>query len=601
MKKATDKKNRNRSRQAASRAIRSPVAQPAIVRWRYYLVCVFLVSLASVLVWKVASVQVMPRQDRGFEFLQRYGESQFVRSEEISANRGVIMDRNGEPLAVSTTVISICANPKVLLENKQRWADLASALKISPKRLADKINTYANKEFMYLSRHLAPEQANRILAGEIPGVFPRREYQRFYPAGEVAAHLVGVTNTDDVGQEGLELSYNEWLRGIPGSRQVMKDLKGRTIENLRLERAAQPGRDLVLSMDLRLQYLAYRALKKAVNRHKAVSGSVVILDSRTGEVLAMVNQPSYNPNNRARISTAAMKNRAVTDQFEPGSTMKPLTVTAALESGKYSPSTQIDTAPGYLRIPGKTVLDPVNYGVLDVTHVIAESSQVGITKIALDLKPDRVRDVFHRLGLGQSAGIGLPGESSGSLPNHQKWHPVERATLAYGYGVTVTTLQLAHAYTVFANEGMLMPLSVLKQDRDKVRETGEQVIDPRHAHQVMGMLAEVMEPGGTGVRARLESYSAGGKTGTARKASQGGYLEEAKFSVFTGVAPVENPRIVVAIMINEPRDGLYGGGEVAAPVFSEVAESALRILQVPPDRLDSKQFTSRKKTGEPLS
>jgi len=300
-----------KAKQATSRAVRTPVYQPAIVRWRYFVICFFLLCLAVTLVWKVASVQVLPSQDRGFEFLQRYGKSQFIRSEEISANRGVITDRNGEPLAVSTTVISICGNPKVLLDNKEHWGQLAKALGIQPDKLADKIGVYANKDFMYLQRALPPEMANRILALEVPGVFPRREYQRFYPAGEVAAHIVGVTNVDDVGQEGIELSYEQWLHGVPGSKQVMKDLKGRVIEDLRLTKAAQPGKDLALSIDLRLQYLAYRELKAAVARHNAVSGSLVILDSKTSEVLAMVNQPSYNPNNRSQVSASAMKNRAV--------------------------------------------------------------------------------------------------------------------------------------------------------------------------------------------------------------------------------------------------------------------------------------------------
>jgi len=348
-----------------------------------------------------------------------------------------------------------------------------------------------------------------------------------------------------------------------------------------------------------LQYLAYRELKAAVARHNAVSGSLVILDSKTGEVLAMVNQPSYNPNNRSQVSASAMKNRAVTDQFEPGSTMKPITVSAALESGKYFPNTKIDTAPGRFRIQGKTVFDPVNYGVLDVTHVIAESSQVGITKIAMDLDPNDVRTMFQRFGLGDSTGSGLPGESTGSLPNHQKWHPVERATLAYGYGLTVTTLQLAQAYTVFANNGVQKPVSILKRDEKYADEVfSQQVVDKRYAKQVLSMLEEVIAPGGTGTRARLDSYTAGGKTGTAHKAQGGGYQDEAKFSVFAGVAPINNPRIVIAIMVNEPRMGLYGGGEVAAPIFSDVAEDALRILQTPPDKLTEKEFTWKQEQGK---
>ncbi|MGH1469764.1 MAG: peptidoglycan D,D-transpeptidase FtsI family protein [Cellvibrionaceae bacterium] len=591
----TSKSRERKKVQATSRAARSPSYQPAIIRWRYFSICGFLVCLAVLLVWKVASIQVLPSQDRGFEFLQKYGQSQFIRGEEINANRGVITDRNGEPLAVSTEVVSICGNPKVLLENKQAWQVLASAIDVPAKELADKIGVYANKEFMYLKRRLPPAQAKEILALEIPGIFSRTDYQRYYPAGEVTAHVVGLTSRDGNGVEGTELSYDEWLRGVPGLKQVVKDLKGRTIEDVRLVKAAVPGNDLALSIDLRLQYLAYRELKRAVASHKAVAGSVVIVDTYTGEILAMVNQPSYNPNNRQTVSPVAMKNRAVTDQFEPGSTMKPITVLAALESKKYFPHTKIDTSPGRIKIKGKTIFDPVNYGVIDVSKIVAKSSQVGITKIALELEPESVRDMFYRMGIGESTGSGFPGESTGSLPNHQKWHPVERATLAYGYGLTVTTLQLAHAYSVFANDGMKADISMLKVDERDSKTSRHaafpQAVDSLYANQVLSMMETVIEPGGTGTRARLDSFTAAGKTGTAHKASQGGYLDEAKFSVFAGVAPVKKPRIAVAIMIDEPRSGLYGGGEVAAPIFSTIAEGALRLLQTPPDKVSPQQLS----------
>ncbi len=604
-KKAKALKSRERKNvQATSRAARTPSYQPAIIRWRYFSVCGFLLCLTALLIWKVASIQVLPSQDRGFEFLQKYGQSQYVRGEEINANRGVITDRNGEPLAVSSEVVSICGNPKILLENKQAWQALASAIDQPAKELADKIGVYANKEFMYLKRRLPPAQAKEILDLKIPGIFSRTDYQRFYPAGEVTAHVVGLTGREGHGVEGTELSYDEWLRGVPGLKQVIKDLKGRTIEDVRLVKAAVPGNDLALSIDLRLQYLAYRELKRAVASHNAVAGSVVILDTHTGEILAMVNQPSYNPNNRQTVTPVAMKNRAVTDQFEPGSTMKPITVLAALESKKYFPHTKVDTSPGRVKIKGKTIFDPVNYGVIDLSKIVAKSSQVGITKVAMELEPKLVRDMFYRMGLGESTGSGFPGESTGSLPNHQKWQPVERATLAYGYGLTVTTLQLAHAYTVFANNGVRPNVSMLKVDeRDSKKSRSDlfpKVVDSRYANQVLAMMEAVIAPGGTGTRARLDSYTAAGKTGTAHKASQGGYLDEAKFSVFSGIAPVKNPRIAVAIMIDEPRSGLYGGGEVAAPIFSTIAEGALRLLQTPPDKFSPEQFSDQVAQRGPL-
>ncbi|MGI1678451.1 MAG: penicillin-binding protein 2 [Cellvibrionaceae bacterium] len=590
--------------QATSRAARTPSYQPAIIRWRYFSICGFLLCLTILLIWKVASIQVLPSQDRGFEFLQKYGQSQFIRGEEINANRGVITDRNGEPLAVSTEVISICGNPKVLLENKQAWQVLASAIDVPAKELADKIGVYANKEFMYLKRRLPPAQAQEILDLDIPGIFSRTDYQRYYPAGEVTAHVVGLTSREGNGVEGTELSYDEWLRGVPGLKQVVKDLKGRTIEDVRLVKAAVPGNDLALSIDLRLQYLAYRELKRAVASHNAVAGSVVILDTYTGEILALVNQPSYNPNNTKTVSPVSMKNRAVTDQFEPGSTMKPITVLAALESKKYFPHTKIDTSPGRVKIKGKTIFDPVNYGVIDISKIVAKSSQVGITKVAMELDPESVREMFYRMGLGESTGSGFPGESTGSLPNHQKWHPVERATLAYGYGLTVTTLQLAHAYSVFANDGIRSDVSMLKVDERDTKvsrnDSFPKVVDARYANQVLAMMEAVIAPGGTGTKARLDSFTAAGKTGTAHKASQGGYLDEAKFSVFAGVAPVTSPRIAVAIMIDEPRSGLYGGGEVAAPIFSSIAEGALRLLQTPPDKFSPQQLSDRVALRGPL-
>ncbi|MCW8196526.1 penicillin-binding protein 2 [Proteobacteria bacterium 005FR1] len=575
--------------------------QPAIVRWRYFLAGGCCAVLAIALIWHLASIQVLPSEERGYKFLQDQGQARSLRVETISANRGVITDRNGEPLAVSTPVISICANPQVLMESKDQWQAMASALDMPSKEFADLINRYATREFVYLRRHMPPAQARRILEKGFAGVFPREEYQRFYPAAEVAAHVVGFTNIDDVGQEGVELAFEEWLRGTPGAKRVMKDRRGRIIDDVHLINSAQPGKDLTLSIDLRLQYMAYRALKSAVTRHNALAGSAVILDVESGEVLAMVNQPAYNPNNRRSVSAAAVRNRAMTDLFEPGSTMKPLTVLAALESGRYGPHTQIDTRPGWIHVPGKTFNDPVNYGLTDVTGVITKSSNVGTTKIALDLDPNDVRTMFFRMGLGQSTGSGFPGESGGDLPDHSPWSAVERATFAFGHGLQVTTVQLAQTYNVIANAGVKKPVSLLKLGENQLANlSGDRVVNARVAGQVLTMMETVLEPGGTATQAKLQSYTAAGKTGTARKLLNGDYSTEAAFSVFAGIAPVSKPRIVVAIMIDEARNGLSGGGAVAAPVFADIAENALRILQVAPDKA-SAQLTASSGHQEPLT
>ena len=602
----TNKRKQKQTR-AAIKTKRSH-SETVILQWRFGLVlCVFL-GIAGLILWRIASLQVLPSQERGFEFLQRYGQSQFLRTEKIDAHRGVITDRNGEPLAVSTPVQSLWANPQILANQQQHWQALAKALQTSPKSLAEKIESYRNKEFMYLQRRMPPGEAQKVLNLSVPGVYARQEYQRFYPAGEVMAHLVGFTNIDDNGQEGLELAYDSWLQGTPGSKRIIKDLKGRVIEDVRLIDTAQPGKDLTLSIDLRLQYQAHAALQSAVLRHRAVSGSIVILDTVTGEVLAMVNQPTYNPNNREAFSAEEMRNRAMTDNFEPGSTMKSLTMLAALESGRYHPSTVINTTPGYLKIPGKAlpVQDYRNYGIIDLTTILVKSSQVGISKIALDLDPNDVRNMFHRLGIGETTGSGFPGETRGVLRDQKnRWHPTEVVSQAYGYGLAVSAVQLAEAYSVIANHGAKKPISLLKLE-NKQTVPAEQVVDKKIANQVLAMLEQVLGEGGTGSRARLDAYTAGGKTGTAHKVGSEGYIDEAKNSVFVGIAPIKQPRIAVAILINEARDGLSGGGELAAPVFKEVATAALRLLQVAPDKMISEltqvsqQQSSHQSPQQPL-
>jgi cell division protein FtsI (penicillin-binding protein 3) len=550
-------------------------------QWRFSLTVCMLAGLASLLVWRVLYLQVLDTE-RGYEFLQGQGNARTIRTEVIPAYRGLISDRNGEPLAVSTPVASLWINPKELVEAKDKWGDLAKALGVSKKRIQQKIEANKNKRFVYLRRHMSPEKAKAILEKGIPGLYSQREYKRFYPAAEVASQLIGFTDVDDRGQEGLELAFNDWLQGEAGNKKVLKDLYGHVIKDIEQGDVARAGNDLTLSIDLRLQYLAYKELKAALQRSNAKSGSVVVMDARTSEVLAMVNQPSFNANNRRSLRTPAIRNRAVTDVFEPGSTMKPLTIVAALESGRYYPGTKIDTSPGYIRVGKKTLLDSANYGVIDVTKIITKSSQVGISKLALDLDEQSIRNVFQRFGFGSSTGSGFPGESAGTLPNRSNWKPIERVNFAFGYGLSVTPLQLAQAYTVFANGGIFRPASLLKAEQFV---EGERIISEKIASQVVQMLKTVTEKGGTGTLAQVSSYSVAGKTGTIHKLGKNGYEDERYIAVFAGMAPASNPRLVTVVMIDEPSNGKYYGGEIAAPVFSNVVADALRLFDLPPDNL----------------
>ncbi|MBB3059402.1 peptidoglycan D,D-transpeptidase FtsI family protein [Microbulbifer rhizosphaerae] len=568
-------------------AVKKQQPQPGIARWRFALVAVLLCLLALALVLHLARLQVLPEEERGYRFLQDQGRARTIRSEEIAAYRGAIVDRNGELLAVSTPVQSLWANPELLREaGADELRRLAAALEMKPADLAKRLEKYRNKEFMYLRRHLSPEQAGRALSLDIAGVYSKKEYRRFYPAGEVVAQLLGFTNIDDRGQEGLELAYDQWLSGEPGRQQVVKDLKGRTVQDLATEREARPGRDLRLSIDMRLQYLAYRELKRTVAENEASSGLMVILDTRSGDVLAMASQPSFNPNNREGAAAAAMRNRALIDQFEPGSTIKPLTALAALESGRYQPHTPIDTSPGYIRLPGKTLVDPVNYGQLDLTGVITKSSQVGITKVAMDLEPNVLRELFYRLGLGEAVGSGFPGEVAGILPSRSQWHPIERANFAFGYGMTVNAVQLAHAYSVVANAGLKRPVSLVLSGGGK-NEEAERVVEAPLARQVTAMLETVIGPRGTGKHAAVEGYRVAGKTGTVHKVGSQGYVDNRYRSVFAGFIPADRPRLAAVVVIDDPKHAKYYGGEVAAPVFGAVMAGAMRLLQVPPTEVAS--------------
>ncbi len=570
-----------------------------VPRWRFYAVALGMLVFAVLLVWRIAGLQVLPHADRGFVFLQGQGQARTLRTETISAYRGVITDRNGEPLAVSTPVQSLWANPQLLnTATDSQFQTLAAELDWELADLKSRLQRFAAREFMYLQRHLPPHDAERILALDVPGVHSQREYRRYYPAGEVAAHLVGVTDIDERGQEGLELAYDAWLAGERGARQVLRDLRGRTIREVQLLQAARPGRNLALSIDLRLQYLAYRELSEAVRTHAAAAGSLVMLDAATGEVLAMVNYPSYNPNDRTNLRGAALRNRALTDLFEPGSTVKPLVVMAALETGEFSPATRYDTSPGYLRLGRNAVTDPSNYGVLDLTGVIAKSSQVGMSKLSLELDPDLMREMYYRLGFGQGTGTGFPGEGVGMLPAFSNWQPIQRANLAYGYGLNVTVVQLAQAYGVLANQGVKRPVSLLRLEQPA---PGEPVVDRMLVSTMMDMLQTAVGPDSTGHRARTADYPVAGKTGTVHKAIPGGYAEDRYVASFAGMAPADQPRIVTVVVIDDPRGGQYFGGQVAAPVFSRVSEAALRLLEEPPRQAAENIAELRRRQGRPES
>ena len=556
-------------------------SKQAVSSWRFFIVVGVLCSLLALLVGRVLSLQILD-MEHGREFLQSQGAMRSVRTAEIPAYRGVISDRRGEPLAVSTPVVSIWANPQVL-KLSERHGELAQALGMDLQELQDKLVRYDGKQFMYLRRHWVPVEARAVLEKRFEGVHGEREYRRFYPAGEVAAQLVGFTNLDGQGIAGLELAYNEWLQGSPGKKRYIKDLHGEVVRDIGVLEPARPGKDLMLSIDLRLQTLQHRELQRAVTALGATSGSVVTIDSHTGEVLAMVNYPVYNPNSRKGVKAAAMRNRAMTDVYEPGSTMKALTLVAALESGRYTPNTTIDTSPGRIRVGRKVYVDPRDYGEITVTRAIQKSSQVGVTKMALDLGHEPIWEVFNRFGIGRPPGTGFPGESAGRLPTRPRWHSTEKVSLAFGYGITATPLQLASAYTVFANGGVQQPISMLALEGEL--PAGDRVVSARTASQVLDILHAVTGEHGTARKARIPGYQVGGKTGTVHKVGPEGYIKDQYVALFAGIAPVNDPRIVTVVVINQPQGENYGGGSAAAPVFSTVTEGALRILNVPPSQL----------------
>jgi len=514
------------------------------------------------------------------EFFARQGDARQMRVVQTAAHRGTITDRRGEPLAVSSPVDSVWVDPRELRNAPERIPQLAEAVGRDADWILRAVSSQSDREFLYLRRHMSPRHAQAVMDLGIRGVHLQREYRRFYPAGEVAGHLLGFTDIDDAGQEGLELAYDHWLAGEHGQKRVRRDRLGNVIEDVESIREPRPGRDLRLSLDLRIQYLAYRELKRAVQAHRARSGSMVILDLRSGEVLAMVNQPSFNPNDRSQLNAENYRNRATNDIFEPGSSIKPLLVAAALESGRFDLESQIDTGPGWFTVGAKTIEDHRNLGEIDLGTLLLRSSNVGASKVALALEPEQLWGALRRFGLGEVSATGFPGESAGVLTEPSLWRPIGQATLAYGYGLSVTPLQLAHAYAVLGAGGRAAPVSMLALDRPP---QSRQVIEPGVADAVLELMEPVVSREGTAPKAAIAGYRVAGKTGTARKFTAGGYHEDRYLSVFAGVAPASEPRLAAVVLINEPDAGVYYGGEVAAPVFSRVIGDTLRILGIPPD------------------
>ena len=513
------------------------------------------------------------------DFLQHKGETRYARVVEISAHRGMVTDRNGEPLALSTPVESVWAAPGDADLSVEQRAKLGRLLGMDATELRRKLAA-SDRDFVYLKRQLPPEQAAKVVQLNLPGVFLQREYRRYYPAAEVTAHVVGVTGVDDNGQEGIELAYQDWLSGKAGSRRVIKDRLGRVVEDIESIRAPQQGRELALSIDQRIQYLAFRELKSAIAVNEAKAGSLVVLDVTTGEVLALANWPTYNPNNRDTLKAGRSRNRAVVDLFEPGSTLKPFTVAAALESGRVGPGSMIDTGSGRYTIGNRTIHDAHPEGMLTVAQVIQKSSNVGSAKMALAMAPQKLWTILSDVGFGAQTKVGFPGEATGRLRAYQTWKPIEQATMSYGHGISVSLLQLARAYSVFATNGELKPLTLVKRDQPVA---GKAVISRRTALAVRKMLEMVTQPGGTATRAQVAGFRVAGKTGTAHKLMGATYASDRYISSFVGFAPASNPRLVIAVMLDEPGGKSYYGGEVAAPAFSAVMAGALRLLGIEPD------------------
>ncbi len=546
--------------------------------WRSKLTIALFIMAFMVVSWRAIDLQVMNNSR-----YQNQGDAAHLRTVLIPAHRGMISDRNGEPLAISTPLASIWANPNDVLATPEALPALAKVLGLDKTQLTKRLEERDDKEFVYLKRQVAPDVVKQVKKLAISGVNWRREFRRYYPTGEVAAHVLGFTNVDDKGQEGIELAYDDWLDGTQGRKRVLQDRRGHIIADVKYIEDAKQGKDLTLSLDRRIQYLAYRSLKAAVRRHGAKGGVIVILDVNTGEVLAMVNQPAFNPNARGHNKTASQRNRAVTDVFEPGSTLKPFIIAAALESGVFSPKTVIDTNPGLFSVGRHSVRDSHNYGRINLTTILQKSSNVGVSKIALTLNKETLWNLLVNVGFGSVTASGFPGEHSGVLNDYHQWRKIDHATLAFGYGISVNALQLVQAYSVIADHGVLKPVSLRPVETPI---TGRQVIEPSVANQVRKMLTTVVSDKGTAPLARIAGYTVAGKTGTVRKHKKnGGYSKGKYLSLFIGMAPASSPRLVAVVIVDEPSKDKYYGGLVAAPVFAQVMAGAMRLLDIAPDDL----------------
>ena len=551
----------------------SPLLSQLLPAWRARFVAALILLAFGTLAARSVYLQVV-RND----FLQQKGESRYSRVIELSATRGRIVDRSGDVLAVSTPVKSVWAIPEDARLSPSQARELAALTEMDVRELNRRLA--AEKDFVFIKRQIPPDTAEKIAALNLPGIHQQREYRRYYPAGEVAAHMLGFTGVEDKGQEGIELAFDGQLAGKPGSRRVIKDRLGRIVEDVESIKSPQEGRDITLALDAKIQYLAFSHLKQALLEHKAKAGGVVVLDAKNGEVLALANLPAYNPNNRLKLTGAQLRNRALTDVFEPGSTMKAFTAALALEKGRFRFDTQIQTAPGRLTIGNATIHDAHMHGLLTVAQVVQKSSNVGTAKIAATFAPEEMWQMFDALGFGQPLRLGFPGEVGGRLRPFKTWRPIEQATMAYGHGISVTLMQLAHAYLVFARDGDLIPLSLTRLESPPL--AGKSIFSAQTAREVRAMLEMAVQPGGTAPQARIPGYRVAGKTGTAHKL-EGGVYADRYVAAFVGFAPVSDPKLVVAVMIDEPSAGKYYGGEVAAPVFARVMAGSLRTLGVAPD------------------
>ncbi|MCG3725964.1 peptidoglycan glycosyltransferase FtsI [Vibrio cincinnatiensis] len=566
-------------KKAQSQTARTAEASsPVFIRWRFFLIIFFVLLVFGVLVSRLAFIQVIEPDN-----LIREGDLRSIRAQTLHSARGIISDRNGEALAVSVPVEAVWADPATIFKQgglieKDRWHALADVLGLDRQEMLKKIETNQTRRFIYLQRQVSPAMAKYIRELKLSGVGLKSESRRYYPAGEVSAHLIGVTGIDGHGLEGVERSYDKWLTGEAGKSIIRKDRYGRVVENIALEEREE-GKPLQLTIDQRLQAIAFRAVKQAMADYRATSASAVMLDVKTGAVLAMVNAPSYNPNNRSDWQSFKMRNRVITDAFEPGSTVKPFVVLAALVDGIADEKTIIDTGDGVMQLGGSRVRDTSRVGKANLQMILKKSSNIGVAKLALDMPLESLLGMYSSVGLGEVSGLNLVGESSGIFPNRRRWSPFEIATLAFGYGVSITPIQLAHAYATLGNLGVYQPIHIINNNQ---RNLSHRVVEERYAKQVLEMLETVTQPGGTAVRAAVPGYRIAAKSGTSRKAIAGGYSDE-YFAYTAGVAPVSDPRISLVVMVNEPQGDSYYGGAVAGPVFSEIMKGALQILNIAPD------------------